>query len=376
MQEVAIPYIANYASDVIERDDQTVEQDRGDLVIPYPYDPTKNDIDIQERTMPIYQFMRLYDQQRLIIDPEFQRNVFWKIESKSSFIESILLSFPLPSFFVNQQIDGRYVIIDGLQRTTTLHQFVNGEFQLTGLNVLKNINGKNFKDLPSSYQARIEDKKILLFILKPSVPIEVIYELFARINTSGTVLNRQEIRNGVLQGQATRLLRELSKQPYFRQSIDNGVSDTRMKDRELILRYLSFKVLDYSIFYQGDMSAFLDEATKKINSMTLKEIECLKIDFERVMKMTYEFFGEKGFRIPQLGRSRGLINSAMFESICYFFSSQTDDFLTKNKERIINNFRILLDNSTYIDSIRSSTGHKAKVFNRFGLVQDILGNMQ
>ena len=149
-----------------------------------------------------------------------------------------------------------------------------------------------------------------------------------------------------------------------------------MKDRELILRYLSFKVLDYSIFYQGDMSAFLDEATKKINSMTFKEIECLKIDFERVMKITYEFFGEKGFRIPQLGRSRGLINSAMFESICYFFSSQTDDFLTKNKEKIINNFKILLDNSTYIDSIRSSTGHKAKVFNRFGLVQDILGNMQ
>ncbi len=383
---ITYSYNANSSDDtgIIERDDQTVEQDKGDFVKPYPYDPTKNDIDIQEKPMSIYQFMRLYDQARLIIDPEYQRNLVWKPEQKSRFIESILLSFPLPPFYVNQQIDGRYIIIDGLQRTTTLHQFVTGQFALTGLKALKGINDLKFKDLPSGYQARIEDKNILLFVLKPSVPIEVVYELFDRINTGGTPLNRQEVRNCIFQGKSTQLLKELSNQTYFRISINNGVSDTRMKDRELILRYIAFKILDYATLYQGDMSAFVEEAMNKINTMSLAEIETLKIDFERVMKTTYDFFGNQNFRLPQ-GRERtenwqvnayGSINSAMFESIAYFFSKQTDAFLTENKSKIIDNFWHLVKNQIYIDSVRFSTSSKIKVLNRFKLVQEILGNIQ
>ena len=383
IEEVPL-YVADYATDVINEDKQTVEIDKGDWVKPYPYDPSKNDIDIQEKPMSIYQFMRLYDQERLIIDPEYQRNLVWKEKQKSRFIESILLSFPLPPFYVNQQVDSRYIIIDGLQRTTTLHQFVNGQFALTGLEALSAINGQKFKDLPSGYQARIEDKNILLFVIKPSVPIEVVYELFDRINTGGTPLNRQEVRNCIFQGKATELLKELSKKPYFRESIDNGVSDTRMKDRELILRYLSFKILDYTTLYQGDLSPFLEEAMKKINAMSEDEINALKVDFERVMRITYDFFGKQNFRIPQwdnkddkvVWRSRGVINSAMLESICYFFSHQTDSFLAENKNRIIYNFWNLFHDPIYMNAISSSTGSKLRVFNRFRLVQEILGNIQ
>lgn len=383
IEEVPL-YVADYATDVINEDKQTVEIDKGDWVKPYPYDPSKNDIDIQEKPMSIYQFMRLYDQERLIIDPEYQRNLVWKEKQKSRFIESILLSFPLPPFYVNQQVDSRYIIIDGLQRTTTLHQFVNGQFALTGLEALSAINGQKFKDLPSGYQARIEDKNILLFVIKPSVPIEVVYELFDRINTGGTPLNRQEVRNCIFQGKATELLKELSKKPYFRESIDNGVSDTRMKDRELILRYLSFKILDYTTLYQGDLSPFLEEAMKKINAMSEDEINALKVDFERVMRITYDFFGKQNFRIPQwdnkddkvVWRSRGVINSAMLESICYFFSHQTDSFLAENKKRIIYNFSGLFHDPIYMNAIGFSTGSKSRVFNRFRLVQEILGNIQ
>ena len=388
MEEQVVPYLTKNDVDAIKEDVDVIKTDadteiidKGDWVKPYPYDPSKNDIDIQEKPMSIYQFMRLYDQQRLIIDPEYQRNLVWKPEQKSRFIESILLSFPLPPFYVNQQVDSRYIIIDGLQRTTTLHQFVNGQFALTGLKALKEINGDKFKDLPSGYQARIEDKNILLFVIKPSVPIEVVYELFDRINTGGTPLNRQEVRNCIFQGKSTQLLKELSQQLYFHQSIDYGVSDTRMKDRELILRYLAFSILDYTTIYQGDLSSFLEEAMKKINEMTEEEIARLKIDFEKVMKRTYDFFGKQNFRIPQYGqngegRSRGVINSAMFESICYFFSLKTDSFLNERKGKIIENFWELFKNPTYMDAVRFSTGNKARVFNRFRLVNEILGNIQ
>lgn len=91
-----------------------------------------------------------------------------------------------------------------------------------------------------------------------------------------------------------------------------------MKDRELILRYLAFKIFDDNEDYQGDMSDFIEEAMKKINLMSDDKIDELIKDFERVMKLTYDFFGKENFRLPN-DKSRGKVNMIMFESISYFF---------------------------------------------------------
>jgi uncharacterized protein with ParB-like and HNH nuclease domain len=369
---------------IIEDKDQTdkaKEEDFGDKQREYPFgDPTKVDVDIREDKMSIYQYMRDYDRQRLQIDPDYQRNLVWKPYQMSRFIESILLGFPLPPFYVNQTKENKLVIIDGLQRTTTLHKFVNDEFALTELKTLPNINGKKFSELPDAYKAKIEDKNIQLYILKPSTPIEVVYELFDRINTGGTPLNRQEVRNCIFLGNSTKLLQELAKQDYFRKAIDNGVSPTRMKDREVVLRYLAFKIFDYEKDYMGDLSEFLENVMRRINNMGEEEMEILRQDFKRVMKLTFDFFGKRNFRFPIKNdkgevESRGFINTSIFESVCYFFSKKTDDFLKTHKEKIIQNFDELLQNPTYLDSVRFSTGSKFRVVNRFQLAQEILGNV-
>ncbi len=370
--------------DVIVEDSQSkkLEDEHGDRGKIYPYDPTKTDIDIREDKQSIYQFMRQLDRKQLII-PEYQRNAVWKPKQKSRFIESIILNFPLPPFYINQRTDGYYLIIDGLQRTTTLHDFINNKFALSDLEALPSLNNLYFQDLTSAYQAKIEDKNLMLYVIKPSVPIEVVYELFDRINTGGTPLNRQEVRNCIFLGRATELLKELSEQDYFRRAIDNGVSSTRMKDREVILRYLTFKIFDYEKDYKGDLSAFLEEAMKKINDqkkMGEEEIEILKQDFKRVMKFSYEFFENRNFRYPIIDKdgkttSRGFINTSMFESISYFFSINTDSFLRTHKERIIQNYDELLKNQDYFNAVRFSTGSKAKVIDRFKLAKEILGKV-
>lgn len=371
------------ATDIIEKDEQAqkIEEEQGDKLREYPFgDPTKVDVDIREDKMSVFQYMRDYDRQRLLIDPEYQRNLVWKPFQMSRFIESILLGFPLPPFYVNQTVENKLVIIDGLQRTTTLHKFVNDEFALTDLKTLPKINGQKFSELPDAYKAKIEDKNIQLYILKPSTPIEVVYELFDRINTGGTPLNRQEVRNCIFLGKSTQLLSELSKEDYFRQAIDKGVSPTRMKDREVVLRYLAFKIFDYEQDYTGDLSEFLENAMKRINKMGEEEIEILKQDFKRVMKLSYDFFGNRNFRFPILDnedqvKSRGFINTSMFESVAYFFSVNTDDFLKRNKEKIIQNFEKLLNHADYEDAVRFSTGSKSKVIKRFQLAQEILGKV-
>jgi len=97
----------------------------------YPYDPTKADIDIREEPQTVYELVvRKYDQNKLALDPDFQRNLVWKKEQKSRFIESIILNFPLPPLYVNQNMEGRYIIVDGLQRISTMRAFIKNEFAL------------------------------------------------------------------------------------------------------------------------------------------------------------------------------------------------------------------------------------------------------
>ena len=226
--------------DVIITDADTADEDHNESGGLYPYDPTEKDIDIREAPHTVFELMRKYDQKKLIINPDFQRNLVWKPEQKSKFIESIILNFPIPPFYVNETREGKYIVVDGLQRTSALHEFINDKFELKDLDALPKLNGYNFSELGTLagyYQTKIEDKKLNLYVIKPSVPNKVVYDIFSRINTGGTMLNRQEVRNCIFIGKAADLLKELSGEEYFRKAIDNGVSPTRMKDREVVLRY-------------------------------------------------------------------------------------------------------------------------------------------
>ena len=367
--------------DVIETSEDTEDEGKSGL---YPYDPTQADIDIRESPHSIYELMRKYKDGRLIVNPEFQRsNLVWNTAQKSKFIESIILNFPLPPFYVSETREGKYIIVDGLQRTTALYEFMEDEnkekFRLEGLEALQHLNGKNFSDLKKmsgAYQTKIEDKKITLYVLRPSVPMEVVYDLFNRVNTGGTQLKRQEVRNCIFIGNATKLLKELAESEDFKKAIDNGISPNRMKDREVVLRYIAFKLFDYKTDYKDDMSEFLEKAMRKINKMPEADIENLKTDFKRVMKISYEFFSTRNFRIPFADKlTRGRINIAVIESVGYFFSQQSDDFLNQKKQAIINNFDLLLKNPDYLYAVQNGTGYTKRVITRFNLAQEILGSV-
>ena len=225
--------------------------------------------------------------------------------------------------------------------------------------------------MPEPLKSKFEDKKLTVFVLKPSTPMVVIYDLFNRINTGGTQLNRQEVRNCIFIGKSTQLLKELAQEHCFKQAIDWGVRDTRMKDREVALRYLAFRWFDYEKEYSGDMSGFIEAAMKKVNQMNDEDIERMKTDFKRVMTMSYAIWGNKNFRIPT-DYTRGTINTAVLESVCNYLSTKSDDFITRNKKVIKNNFEKLLANSIYYDAVTRSTGSKQKVLDRFSIAHDIL----
>lgn len=366
---------ATQENDIIETDEDTKDIDGYADGAIYPHSMPK-EVDIREEHLTIFEWNRRLARDLLIIDPEFQRNVVWNAEQKSRFIESILLNIPLPPLYINQTYDGKYIIVDGLQRTTTIRDFLKEKdsFALGDLQVLPELKGYKFKELPQYLQTKIEDKQLLIYLIKPSVPLPMIYDIFERINTGGTQLTRQEVRNCIFLGPATRLLKELAEQSYFKRAIDKGISPKRMKDREAILRYLAFKILGYEPAYKDDMDAFLEQALKTIQQMSEVEIAVLKEDFERVMRLSYQFFGNRNFRLPTTA-SRGRINIALLEAVSYFFSTQSDAFFEEHKQKIITNYDRLLQTPEFIDAVRFSTGDTRRVRNRFKLVQEILGDV-
>lgn len=364
---------------ILEDDNDTRSEETFANGTIYPYDPSKADIDIREDPQTVYELViRKWEQEKLIIDPDFQRNFVWKPEQQSLFIESVILNFPLPPLYINKDPKGKLIIVDGRQRITTLRRFLKDEFRLSNLKALPLLNNKNFselKQLNPEYQTKIEDKKLLVYLIQPTVPLEMVYDIFNRINTGGTQLERQEIRDCIFMGASTKLLAKLADKDYFKKAIDKGISPNRKKDQEAVLRYIAFKIQNYKTVYKGSINDFLENAMGKINKDFSKDqIAEVEKDFERVMKLTYKFFGFQNFRIPT-DNTRGRINLAVLESVSFFFSKQSDEFLNQNKEKIKENFKKLLNNNKYLESVRFATGDTHRVFTRFKLAQEILSEV-
>jgi hypothetical protein len=357
---------------IIELDVDTASEDKTEEGGIYPYDPAYSDIEVIESPFTIFEYLRQLDKGKIVIQPDFQRNQVWNRVQKSKFIESILLNFPLPPIYLNETKDSKYVVIDGLQRSTTLKEFYNGNLKLEGLEALPKYNGCIFKDLkPETLQSKFEDKKLTIFVLKPSTPMVVIYDLFNRINTGGTQLNRQEVRNCIFIGKATQLLKELSEKTYFKQAIAWGVKDTRMKDREVVLRYIAFRWFNYKDEYSGDMSDYIESAMKKINKMEDDTIQKITVDFKKVMRISLSIWDNRNFRIPTES-TRGTINIAVLETVCNYLSYKDNDFIERNKKAIKANYQTLINNPIYCDAVTRSTGNKTKVLDRFRLAHEIL----
>ena len=331
-----------------------------------------NEIDLADVPYTIFEYIRQINKGKIILRPDFQRKLVWKKSQKSRFIESILLNYPTPPIYLNETKDSKWIVIDGLQRSTTLQSFFQNELVLEGLEALPEYNGKKYDTLSPSMQTRIEDKKLTIFLLKPSTSLSVVYDLFYRINTGGTQLNKQEIRNCIYTGKSTELLKVLSEESCFKKAIDCGVSPNRMKDREMILRYISFRWFDYGNIYTGDLSNYLESSMKKINTYSDEEIYEIKTDFTNVMNMASMLWGRACFRIPTVC-TRGSINTSVFESVSLALSKIGEEKILRNKEILINNYRRLLRNDAYLDSVISATSSKNKVRNRFEHANKILG---
>lgn len=163
-----------------------------------PYDPQK--INVQIKALTLYQVRRKLERGQIELQPDFQRNFVWDAVRQSRLIESMLIRIPLPAFFLDATRDDKWVVIDGLQRLTTIQNFCqpkteDDRLRLRDLEFLPELNRKTFSELPQKYQQRLDDDtELTLYLLQPGSPPEAKFTIFSRVNTGGVVLTPQEIR--------------------------------------------------------------------------------------------------------------------------------------------------------------------------------------
>lgn len=320
-----------------------------------PFDPLKIDIKMDKLTMDSLIKRLRYDEFEL--DSSFQRKFgLWNQKQKSQLIESILLRIPLPAFYFDASDDNKWLIIDGLQRIGTIKEFVvNESFELKGMEFLKQLDGLKYSKLPRALQRRIDETNINAYLVNPSTPKNVKFNIFKRINTGGLVLEPQEIRNALYQGQATEFIKSLAKLPSFISATDGSIKSDRMLDREFCLRYVAFSELSLDL-YVGNMEEFLNKTMEFLSKANEIELDRIEEKFILVMDACKSIFGRNTFRkIFDDGRRRP-INKAIFESWVYTISriDESDiNYLIDNKEIIISRFIDLCDENTFLNSLKA-----------------------
>jgi hypothetical protein len=255
----------------------------------------------------------MYADGELEIRPEYQRMFRWDESKQSQFVESLLLEMPIPPIFVIELEEGKWELIDGLQRISTYLHFrglleaseierpihKGDSLVLEECDIVEELNGKKYDDLPAPLQIRLKRSFLGVQVIRKETDKRFRYYMFKRLNTGGEPLSPQEIRNctiRLLGSTFNDFIVELSKEPGFKVCIEPLTNDKRMKmlDVELVLRFFSFK--NNFAGFRHDISPFLDAFMERVTDQ--ERPDAMTFDyaverdrFQRVFKILSETLG-------------------------------------------------------------------------------------
>ena len=332
---------------------------------------------IRSENRTIHDVVRRIDQGRYVMDPEFQRDFIWPEDKQSKLIESVIMRIPLPVFYLAEEPEGRVVVVDGLQRLSTFDRFVKDKLKLR-LPDQSDLNGKSFSELPAKYQNRIEDCSLIVYVIDSKIPERARLDIFERVN-SGLPLTRQQMRNSLFTGKATRFLKEEAQSKVFLQATGGSLRTSSMRDREFVNRFCAFQILTAAEYRRDDMDEFLAESLRIMNRQSDEYLSRLGTAFRRGLENNFALFGRHAFRKHTRGQeSRGVLNASLWDVMSTGLSHYKKDQVDANADALREAFHGLLEDEEFNTAITYGPNGPRKVRHRFeaahGMMQEVLGD--
>ena len=362
---------------IYESDDARIDHEREDLnssdldlepVTSEDEDYTSSPADYHITTYPADFTLEVLHQKWQageIIVPDFQRSFVWKAAQSSKLIESFLVGLPVPPVFVyTERQSQNYLVIDGQQRLKSIFYFLEGHFaegsgrkrifRLSGLNEDSPFLGKTFNDLIDADQKRVKNSVLRSFVVQQLKPDDntSIYHIFERLNTGGTLLSNQEIRNCVYRGHFVDFLLKLNDNQEWRKILGKPMPDGRKKDVEILLRFFALRDI---AGYQKPMKEFLSRFMSKNRDISEDALPQNEGIFLKTCARVLESLGEKPFH----GRSG--VNVAILDAVMVAFSENLEDI----PHDIGMRYESLRDDESFIARTRQGTTDVATVRERF-----------
>lgn len=326
-------------------------------------------------SMSIGELVNLYENNEIIIRPEYQRLFRWSHGQKVKLIESIILGIPIPSIFVYQDEDGIWELVDGLQRVSTILQLfgilknsepltLEGTKHIPSLEGFKWENDNKDKELPQGLKLSIKRAKIHLTIILSESDKRAKFEVFQRLNTGGSNASNQEVRNNVM------LMINPDKYNWFNEMATNqdfletlSLSDRLYEEQyhmELLLRFIALAHYNYN--HKKDVGDYLDDINEDILNNDNLEFQLVKENFELTFSTLNRILGEKAFKKFNGNDFKGKFLESAFEAVSVGISTNIYSYTLPSEDNIlIDKIEKLYEQETYIQTSGSGSNAKSRI---------------
>jgi Protein of unknown function DUF262 len=318
--------------------------DRGDIVIPtYGVEADESE-DIETR--------------------RFQRQFVWRRPQMDRFIESLLLGYPIPGIFLVQQVDRRYLVLDGQQRLKTLSAFYNGVhankvFELAAVG--ERFKGLTYSKLTAEQKRTLDNTFIQATIVRTddsADSLDAVYQVFERLNSGGTQLTSHEIRVALYAGPFVELIQELNALDPWRTLY--GKLQARLRDQELVLRILALYVSPGT--YKRPLKKFLNDFTAQHRNLEALNVQGLRQRFGAAATLLSSGPGPQALRL-----GKGQVNAALTEAIFVGLMRRLDAGPPPAAESLDTPLRQMLEDTGFLSAVSRATADEESVRTRLAV---------
>lgn len=302
---------------------------------------------------------------KLILNPDFQRKYKWDKEGwerASKFIESCFMRIPLPSCYFAEDSDGRHLVIDGVQRITTISKFLNDEFALESLTTFKELEGKKFSQI-GDYKAELEATTIRCIVLRKENDQALIREIFSRLNQGAVSLSDQEIRHALYHGKFDNLLVKLGRLPAI-SNFGKGQNASAKKDsreaEEQVLRY--FALQGDLPGYSGLLTKYLDEFMFEQANASAAKCASYERQFTQSLENCLTVFGDDVFVDTSKERSRQ--SMVYYDLLMPSLGELSASKIKSSKSKIQKAFSALCKSAAFQRTLSGGLQNKSSILKR------------